>query len=108
MGIFDFQDSDNDNDGASDLAEIGGDPLAPLDLNGNGVDDYLEAGFLSGGDVDQNGSVDVADRLLLQRALTGHATLDATQVLHADQYPVGGDELLTIGDLSRLESLLIQ
>lgn len=36
----DFRDFDNDDDGIDDVTEIGPDPAAPIDTDGNGVADY--------------------------------------------------------------------
>ena len=106
-GIFDFQDLDNDGDGVGDVVELGGDINNPLDLDDDGIPDYLDADSRAGGDINQDGLVNIADLLLLQRALIGLVTLDATQTLHADLYPDGGDGVLETGDLIGLQSLVI-
>jgi choice-of-anchor B domain-containing protein len=106
-GIFDFQDSDNDNDSVSDVVEIGGDANSPLDLDEDGSPDYLDTDIQAGGDIDGDGLVNVHDLLLLQRALIGSVTLDATQIQHADIYPDGGDGALEISDLMRLQYLVL-
>jgi len=102
-GIFDFPDLDNDDDGISDVAEIGGDPARTLDLDHDGIADYIDADALGIGDVNTDGSLTVTDSLLLQRALMGHAA----QVLQADTYPAGGgDRNLDISDLLMLQQIL--
>jgi len=104
-GIFDFQDLDNDDDGAGDALELGGDINNPLDLDNDGIPDYLDADSRAGGDINQDGVVNIADLLLLQRALTGLIDLDVTQTLHADLYPAGGDGVLDVSDLSIMQGL---
>jgi hypothetical protein len=59
------------------------------------------------GDINQDGLVDVADLLLMQRALIDQITLNATQTLQADLYPDGGDGAVDAADLMVLEGLLM-
>lgn len=64
-------------------------------------------GVLPDGDVNLDGVLDLADLLLLQRALTNRVSLGLAPAWHADLYPAGGgDGELTIADLLALEGLL--
>ena len=59
------------------------------------------------GDINDDGLVDVADLLLLHRALTGTISLSTAQQERADIHPAGGSNgLLDVGDLLELETLL--
>jgi len=59
------------------------------------------------GDVDDDGTIDVGDLLLLERALTDEVTLDAGQQYRADVHPAGaGDGMLTVSDLAELRQTL--
>ena len=69
-GIPDFQDTDSDGDGIHDSAELGDDPLNPLDSDGDGVPDYSDQdsdgdGIIDSvegiGDTDDDGIPDYLD-----------------------------------------------
>jgi len=50
------------------------------------------------GDIDGDRDVDVADVVLIQRAVAGHILLTQPQHSRADLYPTGGDGALTVSD----------
>jgi LmbE family N-acetylglucosaminyl deacetylase len=59
------------------------------------------------GDIDGNGTVDVADVLRLQQYLNGARTLTNIEIARGDLYPTSsGDGQLTLSDLLLLEKLL--
>ena len=107
-GEYDFRDADNDNDGIADIVEIGSDTSNPLDLDGDGIADHLDADSLGIGDINEDGKRTVADVLLLQKALSDHLTLSATQTLQANTYPIGGAALIDISDLLVLQQIMTQ
>ncbi|MGI9330599.1 MAG: alkaline phosphatase PhoX [Gammaproteobacteria bacterium] len=59
------------------------------------------------GDINGDGIFDIRDLLLLQRALTGQATLTTEQSGRADVQPGGGNGVVETGDLLVLEKLLL-
>jgi hypothetical protein len=63
---------------------------------------------LGTGDINDDGSVNVADLLLLQRGLIGEETLDAAQTGRADLHPVGGNDALDASDLIALQNILMR
>jgi len=111
-GQGDVCDADDDNDNLTDLAEAGAgtDPLNP-DSDGDevydGADQYPLDPARSGipADVDGDTALTVADLLLLQRHLNGIIALDPGQTHRADVYPAGGDGVLNVADLLRLQVL---
>jgi hypothetical protein len=106
-------DLDDDNDLLPDTAEAiaGTDRLNP-DSDGDGVadgaDQYplddTQAGIA--GDIDGDGSLTVADLLLMERHLTGDYPLDPAARYRADLHPAGGDDDVNISDLLRLKQSL--
>jgi subtilisin family serine protease len=59
------------------------------------------------GDIDGNGSVDIADVLRLQQYLNGSRTLAGIEIARGDLYPAAtGDSQLTLADLLLLEKRL--
>jgi hypothetical protein len=61
------------------------------------------------GDIDGNGTVDVADVLRLQQSLSGSRILTGAETGRGDLYPASaGDGQLTLSDLLLLEKLLAQ
>ncbi|MFW2404294.1 MAG: dockerin type I repeat-containing protein [Gammaproteobacteria bacterium] len=115
-GDGDACDLDDDNDSLpdSDEAIAGTQRLNPdSDFDGvlDGEDQYplnpTQSGII--GDIDGNGVIGIADLLLMQRALTGQTNLDPAQNHRADIHPVGGNDILDVGDVMALEAeLLIQ
>jgi hypothetical protein len=108
-GTPDYHDFDNDNDGVDDLVEIGADPNNPLDVDDDGTPDYMDADTIAGtaGDINGDGEVNVVDLLLLQQAVIGQITLNASQIRQADLYPPAGDGTTNISDLVLLEALVL-
>ncbi|MFK7975627.1 MAG: hypothetical protein AB8C02_05795 [Halioglobus sp.] len=109
---------DTDSDGMPDGFEVATPGLNPLiddaagDLDGdnvtnleefeNGTDPNVPNNALPG-DVNNDGLVDVADILLLQRHLRGLITLDAAASDRVDLYPAGTpDGVLDVSDLLAL------
>jgi len=59
------------------------------------------------GDADDDGDVDAADLLLVQRHIIGAAALDTTAIFRCDLHPAGDpDAVLDVADLILLEQLL--
>jgi hypothetical protein len=108
-GTPDYHDFDNDNDGVDDLVEIGADSNNPLDIDDDGTPDYTDADTIAGtvGDLNGDGEVNVVDLLLLQQAVIGQITLNASQIRQADLYPPAGDGTTNISDLVLLEALVL-
>ncbi len=113
-GQGDACDLDDDNDLLSDADELlaGTQRLYPdSDYDGviDGEDQYpmnsLQSGII--GDTDGDGGIDMADLLLLQRALSGQVTLDPAQAYRADMHPAGGDDVLDVRDLVALQATLL-
>jgi hypothetical protein len=58
------------------------------------------------GDIDADGNVDIADLVLLERALANLGVLTPTERQRADLYPAGGDDSLDVRDLLLMRQLL--
>jgi len=59
------------------------------------------------GDINDDGGVDVADLLLMQRAINGQVALDRQQMSRADTHPEGGDGDLNVSDLISLQHIVL-
>jgi len=59
------------------------------------------------GDINDDGSVDVSDVLLIQQAINGRVTLDRQQTSRADVYPIGGNGDLEVSDLVTLQQIAL-
>ena len=106
---------DRDGDGIPDLVEIanGLDPLLASDAlddadddGRSNLDEHLDGGQITvadTGDVNGDQAVDVADRVLMQRHITGLVALDAQAISRGDFDRSGS---LSLHDLVQLESLL--
>ena len=120
-GSANSYDTDDDNDGLSDLDEvtlIGTDPYL-ADTDGDTYSDAVEVAAgsdpldpgsipVANGDINGDGQVNVVDILLGLRALSGQITLTPDQLLRADVAPVEGglpapDGQFTAGDLVVIE-----
>ena len=114
-GIPNFVDSDDDNDGISDRAEIsaGLNPLmtsdAMGDLDGDGIsniNEYMQDSDINHyhGDLDSDSDLDLGDILLLKRIIFERvaATQEQLESGHGD---VNMDGLLDVGDLVILRRL---
>jgi hypothetical protein len=119
-GLDNDVDTDDDNDGLSDLDETtlypGGiyNPLkADTDLNGtpDGQEDYDGDNLVNvddplpllinyaDGDLDDNGTVDVADSLLAMRIASGLLTTTTVHLQHGDVTPMGAtDGVIDLSD----------
>ena len=102
----DDPDSDDDNlDDGHEVLVAGTDPLLS-DTDGDGINDDIDSAPLNNslpfakGDINGDTKVDVGDLLLLQRALTGLASLDTGQTFRADS---NDDGMLDVVDLLLLQ-----
>lgn len=60
------------------------------------------------GDINDDGTVNSADILLLQKHISGQATLPAAAIIRGDLYPAtSGDGVLTASDLLLMEKLIL-
>jgi len=58
------------------------------------------------GDTNGDGSVNVSDLMLLERAITAQVELDQQQRARADVHPVGGNGTLNVSDVLSLQKIL--
>ncbi len=120
-GILDINDLDDDNDALSDIDEAiaGTDPLDP-DTDGDGFLDGTEvlagtdplnnADFPEWGDINGDGTVNIADVLLAARAVTGLITLDSGQLARGNVAPLvsGVPQSMPADPFNIADTLLIQ
>lgn len=59
------------------------------------------------GDINDDGSVDVSDVLLIQQAINGQVALDRQQMSRADVYPIGGNGDLEVSDLMTVQQIAL-
>jgi hypothetical protein len=104
----DPDDPDSDDDNLDDRHEVlvsGTDPLL-IDTDGDGINDDIDSSPLDNslpfakGDINGDTKVDVGDLLLLERPLTGLASLDAGRTFRAD---INDDGMLDVADLLLLQ-----
>ena len=69
--------------------------------------DTCDPGSLVAGDIDGDGQRTVIDLLWLQQALTGSRALTQAEQQRADVYPTGGDDVIDVSDLNRLQQLVV-
>ncbi|MGI9329175.1 MAG: dockerin type I repeat-containing protein [Gammaproteobacteria bacterium] len=107
-------DADDDNDYLTDLVEAGlGTDRLNADSDGDGVidgeDQYPLDEFQAGvtGDTNGDGILSVADLTLLQRHLIGEISLNPAQKYRVNLYSDGGDDVVDVSDLLRLQSLIL-
>ena len=120
-GIPDINDTDDDNDGLSDVDELtaGTDPLDP-DTDNDFFPDGTEvlagtnpldiSDFPEWGDINGDGTVNIADVLLATRAATGLITLNSSQLARGNVAPLvnGMPQTLPTDPLNVADVLLIQ
>jgi len=120
-GIPNTNDTDDDNDGLSDVNEItsGTDPLDP-DTDNDLFPDGTEvlagtnpldiSDFLEWGDINGDGTVNIADVLLATRAATGLITLNSSQLARGNVAPLvnGIPQSLPTAPFNAADLLLIQ
>lgn len=129
--LCDSIDPDDDNDGLTDLEEdlndngvVDSGETDPLnaDTDGDGFDDGVEVDYNSdpldpadvpaNGDINSDGTVDIADLLLMNEILRGLRTPSPSEMLRADIAPVVGslptpDGVIDLADLLLLQRKLL-
>ena len=113
-GIGDNADTDDDNDGVTDLDEValGTDPLNP-DTDGDTLGDGIDPAPLvvdqTDGDLaplgTPDGNLNVGDLLIMQRVITGQLVPGPVEILHGDLYP---DGVLNLQDLILQQQLILR
>jgi hypothetical protein len=93
----------------TDVVFDGNERIIPLDIDNDGTPDYLNSDSIAGlaGDINGNGGLDISDWLLMQQAVAGQKTLNASQLQQADVYPPPGDGLINVSDLLVLKGLVL-
>lgn len=110
--LGDACDSDDDNDGLSDILEasLGTNPLL-VDTDGDGLNDGVDPNPLTpnaDGDLapygKPDGFINTADLLIAQQIVLGTITPTTQDIIHADLYP---DGVIDVSDLILLEQLVL-